>query len=42
MVIASYVHANEWNYYTITFANDWIQVYVNGEEMVYKLVNLIP
>lgn len=37
---ASYVHANEWNYYTITFANDWIQVYVNGEEMVYKLVNL--
>lgn len=37
---ASYVHENQWNYYTITFANDWVQVYVNGEEMVYKLVNL--
>lgn len=36
----SYVHENQWNYYTITFANDWIQVYVNGEEMVYKRVNL--
>lgn len=20
----------EWNYYTVTIANDWIQVYVNG------------
>lgn len=36
----SYVKANEWNYYTITIANDWIQVYVNGVEMVYKKVNL--
>lgn len=36
---ASYVKANEWNYYTITIANDWIQVYVNGVEMVYKKVN---
>lgn len=26
---------NEWNYYTITFANDMITVYVNGEEVVY-------
>ncbi len=37
---ASYVHENEWNHYTVTFANDWVQVYVNGEEMVYKFVNL--
>lgn len=25
----------EWNYYTVTFANDWITVYVNGQELVY-------
>lgn len=37
---ASYVKANEWNYYTITIANDWIQVYVNGVEMVYRNVNM--
>jgi len=36
---AKYVKANEWNYYTITIANDWIQVYVNGVEMVYREVN---
>ncbi len=36
----SYVTANEWNYYTITIANDWIQVYVNGKEMVYTEANL--
>lgn len=35
-----YVNANEWNYYTITFANDWIQVYVNGKEMVYTVANI--
>lgn len=34
------VKVNEWNYYTITFANDWIQVYINGKEMVYDKVNL--
>lgn len=37
---SSYVKEGEWNYYTVTFANDWIQVYVNGVEMVYKKVNL--
>lgn len=26
---------NEWNYFTVTFANDWITVYVNGRELVY-------
>lgn len=26
----------EWNYYTVTFANDWITVYVNGQELVYN------
>lgn len=36
----SYVNANEWNYYTLTIANDWIQVYVNGKELVYQEVNL--
>lgn len=35
-----YVEAGKWNYYTITIANDWITVYVNGKEMVYTLVNL--
>lgn len=35
-----YVKAGEWNYYTITIANDWITVYVNGKEMVYTQVNL--
>ncbi len=35
-----YVKEGEWNYYTVTFANDWIQVYVNGEELIYKYVNL--
>lgn len=34
------VNPGEWNYYTITMANDWIQVYINGEEMVYDLANL--
>lgn len=37
---AKYVNAGEWNYYTITIANDWIQVYVNGKELVYSEVNL--
>lgn len=36
----SYVNEGQWNYYTVTFANDWIQVYVNGKEMVYTEVNL--
>lgn len=31
---------NQWNYYTITMANDWIQVYVNGEEVVFDTVYL--
>lgn len=31
---------HDWNYYTITIANDWITVYVNGQEMVYKSVAL--
>jgi len=26
----------EWNYYTVTFANDFITVYVNGQELVYN------
>ncbi len=30
----------EWNYYTVTFANDWITVYVNGQELVYYEVNM--
>lgn len=32
--------ANQWNFYTVTIANDWIQVYVNGKEMVYSFANL--
>lgn len=36
----SYVKAGEWNYYTVTFENDWITVYVNGQEMVYTKANL--
>ncbi len=31
-----FVNADEWNYYVVTFANDWIQVYVNGVEVVYQ------
>lgn len=31
---------NEWNHYTVTIANDWIQVYVNGQEMAYVGVDL--
>lgn len=30
----------EWNYYTVTFANDWITVYVNGQELVYNEVEI--
>ena len=30
----------EWNYYTVTFANDWITVYVNGQELVYTDVEI--
>ncbi len=37
---SEYVKEGEWNYYTVTFKNDWIQVYVNGQELVYKFVNL--
>lgn len=36
----SYVTAGEWNYYLVTFANDWIQVYVNGKEMIYELAGV--
>lgn len=36
----SYVKEGQWNYYTITIANDWITVYVNGKELVYTQVNL--
>lgn len=25
----------EWNYYTVTIANDWISVYVNGQENLF-------
>lgn len=35
---ASLVKAGEWNHYTITFANDWIQVYINGQELIYPTV----
>lgn len=31
---------HEWNYYTVTFANDWITVYVNGQELVYYTVEM--
>lgn len=31
---------NEWNYYTITFANDFITVYVNGQECAYQSIDL--
>lgn len=31
---------NEWTHYTITIANDFITVYVNGQEMVYQSINL--
>lgn len=31
---------NEWNYYTITMTNDWICVYVNGQECAYQSVSL--
>lgn len=31
---------NEWNHYTITIANDWVQIYVNGQEMAYVGVDL--
>ncbi len=31
---------NEWTHYTVTFANDFITVYVNGQEMVYQSINL--
>lgn len=29
----------EWTHYTVTIANDWITVYVNGQEMVYQNVD---
>ncbi len=32
---------HEWNYFTVTIANDWITVYVNGQENVYKSVGLM-
>lgn len=32
--------ANDWNYYTITIKNDWITVYVNGQECAYHKVAL--
>ena len=34
----SKVKVNEWNHYTVTFANDWIQVYINGQEVKYQNV----
>lgn len=35
---SNYIAGNdgEWNYFTVTFANDWITVYVNGQELVYN------
>ena len=33
-------NCNEWNYYTITIKNDWITVYVNGQECAYQSVAL--
>lgn len=36
----SLVIYNDWNHYTITFANDWIQVYINGQELIYKFVSM--
>lgn len=30
----------EWNYYTVTFANDWVTVYINGQELVYTDVEI--
>lgn len=31
---------NEWNHYTLTIKNDWITVYVNGQECAYHKVSL--
>lgn len=31
---------NEWNYYTLTIKNDFITVYVNGQECAYQSVSL--
>lgn len=33
-------NVDEWNYYTITIKNDWITVYVNGQECAYHKVSL--
>lgn len=35
---SNYIAGNngQWNYFTVTFANDWITVYVNGQELVYN------
>lgn len=30
---------DQWTHYTVTIANDWITVYVNGQEMVYQNVD---
>lgn len=37
---ASKVKVGEWNYYTVTFANDMITVYINGEELIYSKLGL--
>lgn len=29
-----------WTFYTVTITNDWITVYINGQEMVYQNVDL--
>lgn len=31
---------DEWTFYTVTIANDWITVYINGQELVYQNVDL--
>lgn len=36
----AYVKLGQWNYYTVTFANDMITVYINGEEVIYKKMNM--
>lgn len=32
---------DEWTHFTITLANDFITVYVNGQEMVYQSINFV-
>ncbi len=34
------VKLGEWNYYTVTFANDMITTYINGKEVEYSRLNM--